>query len=228
MSTTIGCPSCSLALRLPEDLLGQEARCPGCGCVFTPAAPTPTPAGELERPPTPATAIQEQSPLRPSPAPKASEEPEGEERPWERVQQRRTRRDSEPHRGAIILVLGITSLVTAFLCGLGLPFGVAAWVMGYRDLRKMRYERSMDLEGEGMTQAGMVCGAIGSLIATLVGLGTIAYFVLIYYVVIGAIANINTNPAFSSARKRPAVTAPAPPPAPVVPPAPQPDDKVKQ
>jgi hypothetical protein len=226
MSTTIACPSCSLAMRLPEELLGQEARCPGCGCVFTPTSPTRAPVGELERTPTPATAIQEPSPLRPSPAPKASAEPEEEERPWERTQRRRTRRDSEPHRGPIVLVLGITSLVTAFLCGLGLPFGAAAWVMGYRDLRKMRYEKSMDPEGEGMTQAGMVCGAIGSFIATLFALGGIAYCVFVYFIVVAAVANVRTNPMFTSARMRPAATAPAPPLAPP-PREPAPADKDK-
>jgi hypothetical protein len=233
-------------MRLPEEMLGQEARCPGCGCVFTPGPKTPVSAGESGRSPAPITAITEPSPLRPSPAPNASAEPEEEERPWERTQRRRTRRDSEPHRGPIILVLGITSLVMAFLCGLGLPFGVAAWVMGYRDLRKMRYEKSMDPEGEGMTQAGMVCGAIGSFIAALCVMGAIAYCFFMYFVFTSVMANISTNPAFTSARMRPApastlpaVAAPpvsdtappapaVPPPAPVAPPAPQPEDKDKQ
>jgi hypothetical protein len=216
-------------MRLPEEMLGQEARCPGCGCVFTPGPKTPVSAGESGRSPAPVTAITEPSPLRPSPAPIPSAEPEEEERPWERTQRRRTRRDSEPHRGPTILILGIIGLVVGMLCGVGLPFGVAAWVMGYRDLRKMRYAKSMDPEGEGMTQAGMVCGAIGTFFATLCGLGVIAYFVFIYFVVTATLAGVRTNPAFSG-KMGPMPTAaapiaPAPPPAPVPPPPPGDQDK---
>jgi hypothetical protein len=230
MSTTVGCPTCNLAMRLPEELLGQEARCPGCGCVFKPVARTPIPAGDLERSPAPSTAIMAPGPVGPAPPQAPPPEPEEEERPWERTQRRRTRRDSEPHRGPLVLVLGIFGLVVGFVMGLGLPFGLAAWIMGYRDLRKMRYEKSMDPEGEGMTQAGMVCGAIGTFLGSLCGLGTIGYFVLMYFVVTTTLANVRTNPAFTAARMRPATTAPAPGPPPPIeqPPVPPPQEPDKQ
>jgi hypothetical protein len=210
-------------MRLPEELLGQEARCPGCGCVFTPAPQTTAPFPSPGPPPISDTAIKEPGPLE-APVPANLAEAE-EERPWERTHRRRTRRDAEPHRGPLVLVLGIVGLVIGLLCGLGLPFGAAAWVMGYRDLRKMRYEKSMDPEGEGMTQAGMVCGAIGTFFALLCGLGMIGYVVFIYMFVSSTLAGIATNPAFS-AKMRPMTTAATAPAAPVPPPAgPAPDEK---
>ncbi len=61
-----------------------------------------------------------------------------------------------PHRGTLILVLGILGLVSCFICGL------FAWVMGNRDLRDMAAGR-MDASGRDMTQAGRICGIIGSI-----------------------------------------------------------------
>lgn len=62
----------------------------------------------------------------------------------------------QPHRGTLILVLGIISLVVP--CG-GLILGIIAWVMGSTDLRAMR-EGRMDRSGEGLTNAGRICGII--------------------------------------------------------------------
>jgi hypothetical protein len=79
-------------------------------------------------------------------------------------------RDCEPHRAGLVLGLGIASLilaVTCFLSILGLPAGVAAWVMGQRDRRKMRAGR-MDPRGESNTQAGFICGIVGTVMNGLV------------------------------------------------------------
>ncbi len=65
--------------------------------------------------------------------------------------------DVEPHRGIMILVFGILSLFT-----IPFIFGPMAWIMGSRDLRKMRAGQ-MDLEGRAMTQAGRICGMIVTL-----------------------------------------------------------------
>ncbi|MAF65201.1 MAG: hypothetical protein CMJ84_06040 [Planctomycetes bacterium] len=59
-----------------------------------------------------------------------------------------------PHRGVVILVLGILSLLLCFV------FGIAAWVMGNADLKQMD-AGLMDPEGRGLTQAGKLCGIIG-------------------------------------------------------------------
>ena len=58
-----------------------------------------------------------------------------------------------PHRGGIILALGILGIVCCFICG------IIAWVMGSNDLREMAAGR-MDPSGEGLTQAGKICGIV--------------------------------------------------------------------
>jgi hypothetical protein len=60
-------------------------------------------------------------------------------------------------------VLGILALVT----GLGFVLGPVAWIMGNNDLAQMRAGQ-MDREGEGMTQAGRVCGMIATIIVIVV------------------------------------------------------------
>lgn len=124
------------------------------------------------------------------------EEDEDDDRPWERG---RARRDCEPHRGSSVLILGIISLVlgvTWLLALVGLGLGIAAWVMGHRDLRKIR-ERVMDPEGQGSTQAGWICGIIGTFLCGLGTLGCVAYIAMIA--------------AFAQAMKPAPAPAPAPP-----------------
>lgn len=67
-----------------------------------------------------------------------------------------------PHRGTLILVLGILGLVCCFICG------IIAWVMGNNDLRDIDAGR-MDPSGRGLTQAGKICGII-SVALQIVGL----------------------------------------------------------
>jgi predicted Zn finger-like uncharacterized protein len=55
MSLVIRCPSCPRQLRVPDDLLGQQVKCPSCGAVFTAsedmgADDTPPPQGEVAAP----------------------------------------------------------------------------------------------------------------------------------------------------------------------------------
>ena len=49
-----------------------------------------------------------------------------------------------PHRGGLILALGILGLVCCFICG------IIAWVMGSNDLKEMAAGR-MDPSGQGLT-----------------------------------------------------------------------------
>jgi len=58
-----------------------------------------------------------------------------------------------PHRGTLILVLGILGIVCCFICG------IFAWVMGNTDLRQMD-EGRMDPSGRGLTQGGKICGIV--------------------------------------------------------------------
>jgi hypothetical protein len=78
------------------------------------------------------------------------------------VPQGQTQMPLTPHRGVLILVLGILGIVCCFICG------IIAWVMGNGDLREMDAGR-MDPSGRGLTQAGKVCGMI-SVILLIIGI----------------------------------------------------------
>ena len=63
----------------------------------------------------------------------------------------------KPHRGTLILVLGILGLV---VCG---PLGIAAWIMGNGDLKEMD-AGAMDPSGRSTTNAGRICGIIATIL----------------------------------------------------------------
>jgi hypothetical protein len=65
---------------------------------------------------------------------------------------------AEPHRGALVLVLGILSFVIT--CPI---LGIVAWWMGNDDLKAMSRGR-MDPSGSGITQAGRVLGMISTIL----------------------------------------------------------------
>ena len=68
----------------------------------------------------------------------------------------------KPHRGVLILVLGILSLV-----GCGIFTAIPAWIMGSGDLKEID-AGAMDPAGRGMTQAGKILGMI-AVILTILG-----------------------------------------------------------
>jgi predicted Zn finger-like uncharacterized protein len=120
------------------------------------------------------------------------------------------RRDCEPHRGVLILILGIVSLVLVGVqAGICLPLplitGLISWIMGGSDLRKMNAGQ-MDPEGRGMTLAGYICGIIGTALSTLILLLCAAYFAFVI-VMVGAASNSGPG-------------GPMPPPRPIVRPGP--------
>jgi hypothetical protein len=63
----------------------------------------------------------------------------------------------KPHRGTLILVLGILGLV---ICG---PLGIAAWIMGSGDLKEMD-AGTMDPSGRSNTNVGKICGIIATIL----------------------------------------------------------------
>ena len=63
----------------------------------------------------------------------------------------------KPHRGTLILVLGILGLV---ICG---PLGIAAWIMGSGDLKEMD-AGNMDPAGRGNTNIGKILGIIATVL----------------------------------------------------------------
>ena len=64
----------------------------------------------------------------------------------------------KPHRGGVVLTLGILGLVICFICG------IIAWVMGKNDLREID-AGTMDPTGRGLTNAGRICGMISVILA---------------------------------------------------------------
>jgi hypothetical protein len=87
----------------------------------------------------------------------------------------------QPHRGALILVLGILSLV---VCA---PLGFFAWVMGNTDLREIRAGR-MDPTGEGLVSAGRIIGIIGAVLFIVQICGAVIVLLFILVMIAGGAA----------------------------------------
>ena len=62
-----------------------------------------------------------------------------------------------PHRGALILTFGILGIACCF------PFGIAAWIMGNNDMQQIE-AGMMDPTGKSITNAGKICGIIGTVL----------------------------------------------------------------
>ena len=142
MADVAECPQCGRQLRVPEELLGRSVKCPACATLFTAGEPSNV---------TPATPAP--IPFRDEPPPIPADDPR-----YDDDLPRRVRRDLVPHRGPLVLIFGILALTCG--CPLGLIFGIVAWTLGSNDLAEIRGGR-MDPEGEGLTQAGRICGMVG-------------------------------------------------------------------
>lgn len=181
MPTLVNCPACNRKLRVPDEMLGQKVRCPGCGGTFEAngAGPPPaaTPVAEASvRPPR----VEGARPASRPAAPARRNDDDDDYRPWEQPGPG-VRRDCAPHRGGGVLAMGIISLVSPMLgitAPLGLILGLIGWVMGSRDLKKME-AKVMDPQGKGMTQAGWICSIIGTILSGLVTLFCVGYFAFI-------------------------------------------------
>jgi hypothetical protein len=138
---------------VPDELIGQQVKCPSCENVFTATA-----GADATPPPLPATEVQHQPEPAPAAKPRRAQwEDEYDDDDYDRPRRRR-RRDLAPHRGGMILAFGILSLII-----FPIIFGPIAWIMGNNDLREMHAGR-MDPEGEGNTNAGRICGIIGTVL----------------------------------------------------------------
>jgi high-affinity nickel permease len=82
----------------------------------------------------------------------------------------------QPHRGVLILVLGVLSLTSC------VPLGIVAWILGNRDLRAMQ-EGRMETSGRDLTQAGKICGIVGTF-----------FFVVVLIVVFVVVASAAIQP----------------------------------
>ena len=78
-----------------------------------------------------------------------------------------------PHRGTLILVLGILSLVAVQI------LGPVAWLLGNADLKEMRAGR-MDPSGESQTNIGRILGMIATLLMVVSLVGVCIVFALFF------------------------------------------------
>lgn len=227
MSIIADCQSCGRKLRVPDELLGRAVKCPTCGKEFEARADTapalqvvsetnaaaPAPPPLLEEEPAEDTkhcrGCGRTLPRAAQRCPHCDEDLRGSgagRRPWESDpppsydsgrpwDQPALRRDCEPERGGLILTLGILSL---FLPLLGPVLGITALVMAIGDMRNMRLGQ-MDPRGMNATQAGMICGIIGTVLEGFLSL-------CCGFCLLGAIVPAAAPPP------------PAPPPRPVPPP----------
>jgi RNA polymerase subunit RPABC4/transcription elongation factor Spt4 len=81
----------------------------------------------------------------------------------------------QPHRGALILTFGILGIACCT------PFGIAAWIMGNRDLGEIAAGR-MDPAGQGITQAGRICGIVAT---ALLGLQVLYFLAVFAFAIMG-------------------------------------------
>ncbi|HZT82467.1 MAG TPA: MJ0042-type zinc finger domain-containing protein, partial [Gemmataceae bacterium] len=153
MPSVIDCPSCTRKLRVPEELVGQEVKCPTCGTTFTAQESGPEPAPRSAPPPPPREELEPPRSSRRSSRPRYDDEDDDYEN-----RRRPRRRHLEPHRGSTIQMLGILSFFIA-----GFILGPMAWIMGSSDLKAMR-EGRMDPSGESETNTGRICGMISTLL----------------------------------------------------------------
>jgi predicted Zn finger-like uncharacterized protein len=184
MPITINCKHCLRQLQVQEAHLGKQVRCPACQQIFTAVAPPPAEPEEVvsdisafEVPEPPAVPV---TPARPSqrrqPQDSLDFESETRRRPEEDDEEQAG--DVKPHRGGVILTMGILTLVFAFCCP---PI---CWIIGGigenmagKDLRMMSL-RQMDRSGRSMTQTGKTLMGVGIALSILVTIGyTILRFI---------------------------------------------------
>lgn len=191
MPISIICTGCKKKLTVPDTAAGKKVRCPSCQAVIAvPAAEEfVEPEDDFVEPDEETAVAEAPLPAKKKPAARkrrdaedddgygldeeAEEEREDLERRRKKKEKRRRRDDDEdrrravlPHRGVLILVIGILAIATGIIPILGWLFGAIALRMARADLPEMASGR-MDRSGEGLTQAGNVCGYIGILLGLL-------------------------------------------------------------
>lgn len=164
MSIEFTCPQCGKTLRVADEHAGKQAKCPSCQNVVTVMADGP-PDWASDPPPKPDLADPVVNPYAAGAT--TSSRPA----------------NASPHRGGLILTLGILAL----MCNcMALP-GILAWIMGRGDLKLMD-AGLMDPEGRGLTQAGMIMGIIGTCLVAAGLLIYVAYVLIVLFVIAAAAA----------------------------------------
>jgi hypothetical protein len=86
----------------------------------------------------------------------------------------------KPHRGNIVLGLGVAGLVLSLCCfPAGFILGGCATVMGSRDLQLMA-RRRMDRAGKGPTRAGRILGIV-AIVFSVINVAVTVWRVVVYF-----------------------------------------------
>jgi hypothetical protein len=214
MPVIVACPSCGEQLSVPEDFLGRTVRCASCSTAFeanqkrSEPGPVPGPSTQEHVSDRPGLddgdrragpvddGVGERHGDRVVPGePPRGMPPEERDRDYpprdydEDEPRRYIRRDVMPHRGAMVLTLGIISIacgtILALVCGIlplvAIGLGVTAVLMGRSDLQQID-AGTMDPDGRGQTKAGLICGIIGMICGALALIACGVYLVFVFTV----------------------------------------------
>jgi len=147
------CETCNTTLRVSDEHAGKKAKCPKCKAINLIQAGVQTNKLHPQTPDAPADFYSHAGNSQDSTAAVAKPNP---------YQASNVGVGSgyvQPHRGAMILVLGIF----AFMCNFMFVPGILAWTFGRADLKAIDAGR-MDPEGRGLTMAGMILGIVGTVL----------------------------------------------------------------
>ena len=162
------CPKCTSRLSVLPGDVGLDVECPNCQTVYRAARADAPPPPVINAPKSSALVKygsgaknnrdddDDEDDERPSRRKKKrrrdDDDDDDDDRPVRRRRSRGSRRNYEPHRGVLILVLAIVSWVTGIFF-----IGIVAWVLGVADMKEINAGR-MDPEGRSMTQIGLYLG----------------------------------------------------------------------
>lgn len=179
MGDIITCANCQRSLQVPENFLGQKVQCPDCGHTFVAtgssanvqpksASPPPLPPRDSDRPVRRRRLDDDDEEFVPrrSRRDRFGEDMDNDDDDDGYGSIRKVRRRYPPHRGGLIMALGLISLIGGWLFCLPVVVGPVAWILGQIDLRAIR-EGRMDPAGESMVRTGQVCGIISTIILLL-------------------------------------------------------------
>ena len=149
MPIEISCSNCQAILRVADEHAGKSARCPQCSTVI------PIPLTPLEDAPPAGSTWQDQPTQYAAGA--AAAHSAASANPYASPHKAGLPRGMEAHRGPVILILGILSLVCCVF------IAIPAIIMANEDVRKMD-NGTMNPDGRSLTTAGKIIGIVSLVI----------------------------------------------------------------
>lgn len=159
MPINIHCPHCRKLLKLEDAHIGQSLRCPACQETFIATAPEEH-IQSAER-----SGGLPQHPVQP--AGLRHEETDFEQGEYRRPLEYEDDFRGRPHRGGLILTLGILSVVFGICCPLICwILGITTLVLSNDDLKAMA-QHTMDRSGLSNTRSGRTLAIVGLVISVI-------------------------------------------------------------